>query len=105
MVAVHAAIRISGGEERMACGSGLAGPSEDKTFVGHLYNVGPTSSTLVRHCINVIQMFCVCWDGLQVTHVIHFKSRRCQKRMRSPELAGCKIIETIVLVRIQQKIR
>ena len=21
----------------------------------------PTSSTLVQHCINVIQMFCVCW--------------------------------------------
>ena len=27
----------------------------------HLYNVGPTSSTLGRRCINVIQMFCVCW--------------------------------------------
>ena len=29
------------------------------TFVYNLYNVGPTSSTLVQHCINVIQMFCV----------------------------------------------
>ena len=28
----------------------------------HLYNVGPTSSTLVQHCINVIQMCCVCWE-------------------------------------------
>ena len=25
----------------------------------HLYNVGPTSKTLGRRCINVIQMFCV----------------------------------------------
>ena len=31
-------------------------------FVSHLYNVGPTSSsTLVQHFINVIQMFCVYW--------------------------------------------
>ena len=37
-------------------------PSKHKTFVQHLYNVGPTSSTLVQHCINVAQMFCVCWD-------------------------------------------
>ena len=29
-----------------------------KTFVQHLYNVEPTSSTLVQHCINVMQMFC-----------------------------------------------
>ena len=26
-----------------------------------MYNVGPTSSTLVQHCTNVIQMFCVYW--------------------------------------------
>ena len=26
-----------------------------------LYNVGPTSSTLNQHCINVIQMFCAYW--------------------------------------------
>ena len=36
-------------------------PIKHKTFVYHLYNVGPTSSTLVRHCTNVIQMLCVCW--------------------------------------------
>ena len=30
-------------------------------FVLHLSNVGPTSSTLVQHWINVIQMFCVYW--------------------------------------------
>ena len=29
-------------------------------FIQHLYNVGPTSSTLVRHCTNVMQMFWVC---------------------------------------------
>ena len=28
----------------------------------HLYNVAPTSSTLVQHCTNVILMFCVYWD-------------------------------------------
>ena len=27
-----------------------------------LCNVGPTSKTLGRRCINVIQMSCVCWD-------------------------------------------
>ena len=34
-------------------------PSKHKTFVSHLYNVGPTSSTLVQHRTNVIQMLCV----------------------------------------------
>ena len=29
--------------------------------VKHLYNGGPTSRTLGRRCINVIQMFCVYW--------------------------------------------
>ena len=38
-------------------------PSKLKTFVWHLYNVGPTSLTLDRHCTNAIQMFCVCWGG------------------------------------------
>ena len=37
-------------------------PSKHKTFVWHLYNVGPTSKTLGRRCINVIQMFCVSWE-------------------------------------------
>ena len=36
-------------------------PASLKTFASHLYNVGPTSSTLVQHCTNVIQMFRVCW--------------------------------------------
>ena len=31
------------------------------TAIQYLYNVDPTSSTLVQHCINVRQMFCVCW--------------------------------------------
>ena len=34
-------------------------PSKHNTFLRHLYNVGPTSSTLVQHCPNVIQMFSV----------------------------------------------
>ena len=32
-----------------------------KTFVWHLYNVGPTSKTLDLHRINVTPMFCVYW--------------------------------------------
>ena len=36
--------------------------SKHKTFVYHLHNVGPTSSTLAQHCINVMQMFCVYLD-------------------------------------------
>ena len=39
------------------------GPSKHKTFVKHLYNVGPTSKMLGRRCTNVIQMFCVCWGA------------------------------------------
>ena len=35
--------------------------SHHKMFVYHLYNVGPTSKTLSRHCINVIQIFCDCF--------------------------------------------
>ena len=40
----------------------------------HLHNVGPTSSTLVQDCTNVIQMFCVYWEGGTVLfHVkLHF---------------------------------
>ena len=41
--------------------------SKHKTFVYHLYNDGPTSSTLDQHCINVIQMFCVFWVVMSVT--------------------------------------
>ena len=40
------------------------------TFVLHLYNVDPPSSTLVQHCINSIQMFCVCWEVLSAAYVI-----------------------------------
>ena len=36
----------------------------------HLYNVGPTSSTLVQHCTNVIQIFCVCWDIMSTNKFI-----------------------------------
>ena len=37
------------------------GPSKNKPFAQHLYNVEPTSATLFQHCINVVQMFCVYW--------------------------------------------
>ena len=33
-----------------------------KTFVKHLYNVGPTSKTLGRRRANFIQMFRICWE-------------------------------------------
>ena len=46
---------------------GIEEPSKNKTFLWHLYNVGPTSSTLVQHCINVIQMFCVDWEWIAMT--------------------------------------
>ena len=36
-------------------------PRKHKTFVSHLYKVGPTSKTLGRRCTNGIQMFCVSW--------------------------------------------
>ena len=35
-------------------------PSKHTICVEHLYNVGPTSNTLGRHCTNVIHMLCVC---------------------------------------------
>ena len=38
-------------------------PGEHKNICMTLYNVGPTSKTLGRRCINVIQMCCVCWAG------------------------------------------
>ena len=30
----------------------------------HLYNADSTPQTLVQHCINVIQKFCVYWDSM-----------------------------------------
>ena len=32
-------------------------PSKHTTFVQHWYDIGSTSKTLGRHCINVVQMF------------------------------------------------
>ena len=32
----------------------------------HLYNVGPAAKTLGRRCINIIQMFRVCWDDTYI---------------------------------------
>ena len=42
-----------------------------KTFL-HFHNVGPTSSKLVQHCINDIQMLCAFWDvmGEDITMVL-----------------------------------
>ena len=42
-----------------------------------LYKVGPTSSTLVQHCINAIQMFCVYWVATLIgKKTAHMKSRQ-----------------------------
>ena len=38
-------------------------PVSTKHLYNLLYNVGPTSLTLVQHCTNVTQMCCVCWGG------------------------------------------
>ena len=41
----------------------VAFPGNTKHLSNFLYNVCPTSSTLVQPCTNVIQMFCVYWFG------------------------------------------
>ena len=46
-------------------------PITHKTFGYHSYNVGPTSSTSVQHCINVIQMFGV-YRGAELLSSIWF---------------------------------
>ena len=56
-------------------------PSKHKTFVYHLYNASPTSSAFDQHCINVIQIFSVCWAGCKyeckktATRQVHTKNR------------------------------
>ena len=61
----HPQVNASGPERDILVffwgGGAQSPPSKHKTFVWHLYNIGPTSKTLDRHCTNVIQMFCVCW--------------------------------------------
>ena len=37
-----------------------------------LYNIDPTSKTLVRRCTNDVQMFCVCWDNISLLSAILF---------------------------------
>ena len=44
-------------------------PSKHKTFVYHLYNVGPTSSTLVQHCTKSYK--CVVFTGCRYTHGVN----------------------------------
>ena len=52
-----------------------------KTFVSHLYNVGPTFKTLGRRCTNVIQMFCVCWASMTVGYFPKISLRAVNVRM------------------------
>ena len=63
-------------------------PSEHNTCMT-LYNVGSTSKTLGRRCINVIQMFCVCWEGgLSLKHCTfrNVGSMLGQRRRRWPNI-------------------
>ena len=48
----------------------LYAPSKHEAFVYHLYNVEPTSKTLGRRFINVIQMFCVYWVSLRMENLV-----------------------------------
>ena len=54
-------------------------PSKHKTFVWHSYNVGPTSLTLGRRCINVIQIYWVWRNALTLGP----RSRRTKIRVQS----------------------
>ena len=36
----------------------------------------PTTSTLVQHCTNVIQMFCVCWVWSQQLNIPHWINKK-----------------------------
>ena len=57
------------------------------THMYDLYNVGPTSKTLGRRCINVIQMFCVCWEvGFSLNHFCNVGSMLGQRRRRWPNI-------------------
>ena len=40
--------------------------------IKHLYNIYTTSPTLVQHCVDVIQIFCVCWYSPCVHKSIYF---------------------------------
>ena len=53
-------------------------PSKRKTFVWHLYNVGPTSSTLGQRCINVIQCFVFAGIIVNTTYSKSFASLHMQ---------------------------
>ena len=49
-----------------------------KCFVLHLYNVGLTSKTLARRCVNVIQMFCLLGcDQYILTSQFDFPINQC----------------------------
>ena len=64
-------------------------PNKHETFVKQWYNVGPASSTLVQHCTNVIQMFCVCWAGIRIV-------AQCRKEV--------KVLGQILLLGIPSKL-
>ena len=52
-------------------------------------NVGPTSNTLNRRCINVIQMSCVCWEKDFLSNIVHLSnvgSMLSQRRRRWPNI-------------------
>ena len=43
----------------------------------NIYNVGPTSKTLVQRCTHVIQMFCVCWVTTLTYFCINHGDKKC----------------------------
>ena len=54
-------------------------------------NVGPSSKTLGRRCINVIQMSCVCWELQEdflsnIVHLFNVGSMLGQRRKRWPSI-------------------
>ena len=53
---------------------GLCLSSKHKIFAYNLYTVGPTSSTLAQHCINVIQNVRVCWIRDHLALIRHNQS-------------------------------
>ena len=51
-------------------------PSKYKTPVQHLYNAGPTSSTLDKHCANATRVLRAHWEVYKIVHQNH--SRKTQ---------------------------
>ena len=85
-------------------------PSKHKTFVEHLYRRRPS----VGHCINGVQMVCVCWVEMKSNTALHLhrdkvtvsknenvsRSERfiVYRHDRMPWVSGCAIISSECIV-------